>query len=94
MAVNEHELREADLLEQLNKTQAFLKSYQDEVAQLRARLEKREQAIAAFAETVAAADAHWNRPTGGQQVTFSGDFGHVPPSTQNRLRWWARRLQE
>jgi hypothetical protein len=92
--MNEHELREADLLERLDKTRALLKSYQDEAAQLRARLEKREQAIAAFAETVAAADAHWNRPTGGQQVTFSGDFGHVPPSTQNRLRWWARRLQE
>jgi hypothetical protein len=28
--MNEHELREADLLEQLNKTQAFLKSYQKE----------------------------------------------------------------
>jgi hypothetical protein len=68
--------------------------YETRLEQLQARLEKREQAIAAFAETVAAADAHWNRPTGGQQVTFSGDFGHVPPSTQNRLRWWARRLQE
>jgi ABC-type Fe3+-hydroxamate transport system substrate-binding protein len=92
--VYEHALREADLLERLDKTRALLKSYQDEAAQLRARLEKREQAIAAFAETVAAADAHWNRPTGGQQVPFHGDFGHVPPSTQNRLRWWARRLQE
>jgi hypothetical protein len=28
--MNEHELREADLLEQLNKTQALLKSYQHE----------------------------------------------------------------
>ena len=46
-----------------------------------------------FVDTVERADGYWNSERGGQQVPFHGDFAHVPPSTQNRLRWWAARLK-
>jgi len=49
--------------------------------------------VEAFVDTVERADAHWNSDRGGQQVPFHGDFAYVPPSTQNRLRWWAARLK-
>jgi hypothetical protein len=46
-----------------------------------------------FVDTVNRADAHWGSERGGQQVPFHGDFGYIPPSAQNRLRWWAARLK-
>lgn len=46
-----------------------------------------------FVGTVERADGYWNSERGGQQVPFHGDFAHVPPSAQNRLRWWAARLK-
>jgi hypothetical protein len=55
-------------------------------------------ALRAFAESFAvtadAAVAAAERPKGGQQVPFHGDFAGSPPSTIGRLRWWAARARE
>jgi hypothetical protein len=37
--------------------------------------------------------AHRERPRGGQQVPFFGDFAQAPPSLIARLRWWVRELR-
>jgi len=50
-------------------------------------------AVTGFVETVDHAEAHWTRPQGGQQVPFHGDFASVPPSAQNRLRWWSMQMK-
>jgi hypothetical protein len=63
-------------------------------ARTKRRADEMAAAIDAFKETVDAAERHAERPSGGQQVPFHGDFGHVPPSTRGQLRWWSRRLWE
>ncbi len=48
----------------------------------------------AFASEVEAAQRHHERPTGGQQVPFHGDFANLLPSTRAKLNWWARAARE
>lgn len=52
-----------------------------------------EELLAGFEAEVDAARAHLERPKGGQQVTPSGDFIRVPPSTLQRLEWWVRAMK-
>ena len=69
----------------------------DVLAELRARAEAAEKQLAAldalfsgFADAVQAAVDHAQRPKGGQQVPFQGDFANAGPGTLARLEWWAR----
>jgi hypothetical protein len=51
--------------------------------------------VDAFAGEVEAAERHFERPRGGMQVPFHGDFSSVEqlPGVRSRLRWWARRMR-
>lgn len=61
----------------------------------RARAQRAEAAIEAFATTVDdAARHHESRGRGGQHVPFTGDFASMPPSSMVRLKWWVRHLKE
>lgn len=43
-----------------------------------------------FGDELDRADAHADKPKGGQQVTPNGDFVYAQPSVRKRLRWWHR----
>lgn len=53
-----------------------------------------EEVIAGFRREVDRARAEFIKPKGGQQVTPSGDFIRVPPSTIHRLEWWASAMEK
>ena len=40
-----------------------------------------------------AAIRYRNRPTGGQQVPFQGDFASAPVSTLHKIKWWTREIR-
>ena len=83
-----------DVYEILKSYQADLDSARADAARLRLLNERMLQCIMGFVEAVEAAEAHATRPQGGQQVTFSGDFGSAVPSVRGHLRWWARHLSQ
>lgn len=37
--------------------------------------------------------AHFERPRGGMEVPFHGDFANAPPSVVSRFRWWVREMR-
>lgn len=53
-----------------------------------------EEVIEGFKREVERARAEFMRPKGGQQVSPSGDFVRVPPSTIHRLEWWSQAMQD
>lgn len=53
-----------------------------------------ENRIVYFEEEVAAAIADNNRPRGGQQVSFHGDFARCPTSALKRMLWWAKTFRQ
>lgn len=53
-----------------------------------------EKILRAITTTFEAAVRHAEtKGSGGQQVSFHGDFGHVPPSAVTRMKWWAREFR-
>ncbi len=59
------------------------------------KLEYDRLALAAdgFCHSVDDAVAHANRPQGGQQVSFHGDFANAGPSVLMRLQWHVRNIR-
>jgi hypothetical protein len=62
---------------------------------LAAENERLRQAAGGFVQEVESAERHFERPRGGMQVPFHGDFAGVnqTPGVRSRLAWWARHLK-
>jgi hypothetical protein len=62
---------------------------------LAAENERLRKAVDGFVQEVESAERHFERPRGGMQVPFFGDFVGAEriPSLRSRLAWWARHLK-
>lgn len=52
-----------------------------------------QEVLSAFRDEVDRAIADRQKPKGGQQVPFHGDFAGASPTVLNRLKWWIRELE-